>query len=514
MPLSSELANKLAEYARNYSQNFTKSGGYIQLNGVSLAKASPSQWRSLLAPLSLTAEEVLEAATSVDSVTACIKQALKERANAEDDEIDLTLQLVSGVEDQFLLKDCEVFFSLKEAKYILLYDTEKKISKVMSVINFDKHTVTRTNAATKSEIKRRTKAVEFIYCPELEYGPHRLTDEQLQKHNPRWNREAFNVYQKPTYLALSPNAEPKLHPKIKQLMYHLFDCKGDTPSPSYMYMLQWLYYLLFKPSAKIPTLILCGDAGLGKNQFCEHLLKALIGETNFNDAPEDTSRFLSFFENCQIVFFDESTLNKKRKTLLKKLHDGRLATERKGQEIDGTKRIYSRVVISSNDHEDFLLTMDDRKFSVLDLTKVKFSKVFTDEDYEFFTTIHTQHQILAEFRAWIKAAFEAKWAKTFKPSESFKGRTYAEMCRSAFPNWFERLLQLLEEKEEITMMTLRRERISGFSMRAIESKLNEYDSQFRPDGFKSAEFVKEGNTTKLRSNIYKPHKEEEEEEDR
>ena len=141
------------------------------------------------------------------------------------------------------------------------------------------------------------------------------------------------------------------------------------------FVLDWMHHALV---AKNNTyLVLNGAKGIGKNILSNDIMSKLVGENYHVIAPESAtdSNFNSFLLDKRVIVMDEKkvpdgpALNK-----LKRYINAGQAVEKKGVDSNKTIETFNSFIICNNKAEEMHIEYDDRRFSVIDLTKKSLKK--------------------------------------------------------------------------------------------------------------------------------------------
>jgi len=202
------------------------------------------------------------------------------------------------------------------------------------------------------------------------YNPFQKT---ILSENPITGETSINNYEPPFWershffqngdLPIAQVEPPEL---IKRFLVHLVD--GDLQS--YEYLLDWMSQALTGRNLTILTAI--GEEGVGKGTLAK-LLSHLVGSSNFVKVRADVFKksFNAPLENKRIVFIDEAALKGQEEyNRIKDVVNDEIELEKKG--IDAyTVKNYASFFLASNDNNAIQPSPGDRRFSIVNMTKVK-----------------------------------------------------------------------------------------------------------------------------------------------
>ncbi len=178
-----------------------------------------------------------------------------------------------------------------------------------------------------------------------------------------------------------------------EFMEHLF-----PDSECRRFVWSWMHHALTNRAETY--LVLNGKKGIGKNLFSENFLRILVGEDNWKVAQESivTSDFTAVLDKSRMVVMDEVKIDTPEKVnKLKRYINSRQNIEKKGVDADQVTKTYNSFVVQNNDESDMRVEHDDRRFSVIDLTKdilrVKWGQAKIDSFIELMATSEFQQQL-------------------------------------------------------------------------------------------------------------------------
>lgn len=271
------------------------------------------------------------------------------------------------------------------------------------------------------------------------------------------NCKYVNTYRKPSWqldeeLAVTGvNVYSKsLPPILDRFFQHLVPSKECRE-----FLLDWLHFAL---TGRCETyLVLNGAKGIGKNLLSDHLCKLLMGSDNHKMAQPGAleSNFNSLLEKSRMIVFDEFKIDTPDKVnKLKRYVNEEQMIEKKGQDVESTIKTYNSFIICNNDKSDMKISWDDRRFSVIDLTKVKLEDVWHHDEIEQIVDIDEED--LRHFGYFLMY----RKPKIAKNSFSFwAGKHFYDLCYSSLPIWCQTIVDLADtrEYEAIHMDDIKRE---------------------------------------------------------
>jgi len=215
-----------------------------------------------------------------------------------------------------------------------------------------------------------------IYVAEYDYRPY---DSGLLIKNID-GTHSFNTYKPPFWQEdhFYSKGENEVTAKALPVMYDkFFKHLVNNDKPSYEYLIKWLSHGLSGRNYCILTTI--GAPGVGKGVLGE-VMRRLFGTDNFYAGSDRVFKgtFNSQIADRRLVYCDEIYIkNKEEEDKLKLVVNDFIEIEKKG--IDAREiHNYASFYISSNNMDSISLTADDRRFSILELTDIKLTKILND----------------------------------------------------------------------------------------------------------------------------------------
>ena len=335
------------------------------------------------------------------------------------------------------------FQSITDSNTYLIYDAKRN-----KITDYDYKVY---KAAVDKEDKVPLLVARIGFNP---YNPRPIWDMKDE-----YGRECkyLNLYQKPSWqldeelgtsgVNLYTSELPAI---LERFFNHLVpnkDCRE--------FLLDWLHFAL---TGRCETyLVLNGAKGIGKNLLSDHLCKLLMGSGNHKMAQPGAleSNFNALLEKSRMIVFDEFKIDSPDKVnKLKRYVNEEQMIEKKGQDVESTIKTFNSFIISNNEKSDMRISWDDRRFSVLDLTKVKLEDVWHQEDIDELVEI--EGETLRHFGYFLMYR-KPKIAKN--PFSFWAGKHFYDLCYSSLPVWCQTIADLAEtgEYDSIHMDEIKRE---------------------------------------------------------
>jgi hypothetical protein len=283
----------------------------------------------------------------------------------------------------------------------------------------------------------------------MEYDPRGGKGVRTVKSS-RESRQVFNTYVPPLWRGHADVKvkHPKIHPLFLKCIKHVFPIKVER-----QFFYAWLYASIF---LRAPTyLILCGNAGLGKNRI-KLLLRALHGHENTPDGKRSslTERFNSQVERTTLLWFDELNFNEDVENILKEMQNETLSIERKGVDATRSTKIYSSMVISNNYPRNNYIQFDSRKFVPLELGATRLGASMTNKEIDALTKMTAfpdQKEFdvaaLAQFVGWLKQNGPGLVDKF--PNLEYKGPMFYRLAHTTMSRWQIAIIQFMTSPEKL-----------------------------------------------------------------
>lgn len=267
---------------------------------------------------------------------------------------------------------------------------------------------------------------------------------------------SFNVLKVNTYVPPEWRLRPcpeivQCPPVIDRFLKHLIpDDKCRE------FAINWLHTALVGRNETY--LVLNGSKGIGKGIFTK-LAAMLVGMDNFNEAPVGllNSQFNSALDKKRVISMDEFQVGKKEHTKLKRYINKLQTLEKKGVDADKLSETYNSYIIANNDIVDMHIETDDRRFSVLDLTKTDLVEIMsTEEITHFVNDIERDEEMAYQFGYYI---LQYGQSDDFSNFSAWKGPRFFELAYNSLYAWQKFLVDkiLLGQHESISIKSAAKE---------------------------------------------------------
>lgn len=182
----------------------------------------------------------------------------------------------------------------------------------------------------------------------------------------------FNTYKAPDWFEDVVYRNNKLEPvtQIPEMYEKFLKHLVNGHEGSYNYILDWLSHAIRDRNRC--ALVTIGKPGIGKG-ILGGIMKGLVGEENFFWGADKMfkERFNPQLSNKRIVYCDEFKIKTRAdEDSLKLMANDTIEVEKKGVDAAEIKN-YASLYMSSNHLDSLRIPADDRRFSVVELTKEK-----------------------------------------------------------------------------------------------------------------------------------------------
>jgi hypothetical protein len=332
------------------------------------------------------------------------------------------------------------FQSITDANRYVLFDVTKG---VISDLDYDAF---RANPETaKIEVVRGR----------IEFNPYSPTTLEFKKDAYGRSCNFLNTYKRPNWqfnrdIGIDEGRSYKPSSLFIEFMRHLIPQKECRE-----FVYDWLHYALTDRNETY--LVLNGAKGIGKNLFSEQLCKPLMGIENHKVAHPSalTSDFNALLAESRMIVFDEFKVDSPEKiNKLKRYVNEEQMIERKGVDVANTTKTYNSFIISNNDMTDMKIAWDDRRFSVIDLTKDKLRDVWSDEKIKELLEIFDNEDEMRDIGYWLMYRIP-KYSKF----DAWKGEHFYALCYSSFAEWQKVIIDIAMTRtvREITASDVKKE---------------------------------------------------------
>lgn len=270
---------------------------------------------------------------------------------------------------------------VKESDEFLLFDIEKKLYNQYSAKRFydildselyengiDYKEIAVNELSYSDNIKKISLLKDWVSreCKLIHNLSYQPSDEMIFEED---NKLFFNIYKKSKLL--KQECSKKEFPHIKRLMLNLV---GNNEEEFY-YFINWIGWQIQNPLKRLPTsIILQGEQGTGKTQFCELVLKKLfasnfmeIGQTEINNDHND------FILGKQLIVANEVIHNDNKFLVPDKLKryvtDEYLSINKKYKDTIYCRNFSQWIFVSNNDMP-LKIDKGDRRYTIFKSKKL------------------------------------------------------------------------------------------------------------------------------------------------
>ena len=265
----------------------------------------------------------------------------------------------------------------------------------------------------------------------IEFNPYTPIALEYRQDSYGRNCNFLNTYKKPNWqfdknIGAEKGKEFSPSPLFLEFMKHLVPQKECRE-----YVYDWLHYALTDRNETY--LVLNGAKGIGKNLFSEQLCRPLMGIENHKIAQPSalTSDFNALLAESRMIVFDEFKVDSPEKiNKLKRYVNEDQMIERKGVDVASTTKTYNSFIISNNDMTDMRIAWDDRRFSVIDLTKDKLRDCWSDEKIQDLIALFEDEKEVRAIGYWLMYR-----QPNYSKFDAWKGEHFYALCYSSFAEW-------------------------------------------------------------------------------
>lgn len=322
------------------------------------------------------------------------------------------------------------------ALFSLFNTSTNKVSNMSAEIYFG-----RLDTETRTEVKRSSRVIVS------EFDPYNTLPFELVDYEEVGSLLKVNLYTPPEWqLTGAPVENTQCPDKIMEFLEHLFPddlCRK--------YVLSWIHHALIKRCQTY--LVLNGKKGIGKGIFCNTILRALIGEQNYDEPPNSIfeDKFNSSIDRKRMLVFDEVRLTTKdHMSKVKRYINDMASIERKGIDASTATKIFSSNIISNNDMTDIRLEWDERRFTVPELTEdLLLDKWSKEEIVNFIDSFKNDIEMVKEFGYWVMNS--CKFDRMDETTQ-YKGPLFWKIVYSSLNGWQRTIIdEALQGKNEIVL---------------------------------------------------------------
>lgn len=339
----------------------------------------------------------------------------------------------------------------------------------------------------KFDLQEKMHSTKYEYRP-LEPGMLLVNKDHTYTYNtyvpPKWQEDWF--YTKGLECPEKIIEIPAIYNKF---LTHLVG-NSEESEASREYIIKWLANGLKRKNYCILTTI--GKQGIGKGVL-GNIMKGIYGDPNYYEGGDRMFKgtFNSQIENKRLVYCDEITIKEREdEDRLKLVVNDYIEIEKKG--IDAkTVRNYASFYISSNHMDSIVLTADDRRFSIVELTDEKLLNAMTPDEIRELLNEENIRKFASYL--WHYEVDEKEMAKVFVTARTAEVRA---MGLKEWEEWFV-FNFCVDNKGKIYTLDQAKTEIKekfGYSKAAGRGKFMELQSKY-PDVFKVV-YRKLGNNEK------------------
>lgn len=271
-------------------------------------------------------------------------------------------------------------------------------------------------------IKGRTTAAKLVYEP-FTTGPRFIYADG--------NKEVFhkfNTYCHPEWRLKGELENAQLPALYDKFFKHLI----REDQPSYEYLLDWLANALRDRNFTVLCAI-ASEEGTGKGVLGV-IMSNLVGESNYNKVRDEVfkNKFNKGLKNKRIVQLDEVKLKGDEElNRFKDIINTSVEIEAKGKDAELMKN-YASFYLTSNNIDAIRPSASDRRFSIVEMTNIKLTKVFSQAEIDQLTQGHEIDQL-----GWFLLKREIK----NNMLSSFKSAHYEHIREASQSMWQEYMLE-------------------------------------------------------------------------
>jgi hypothetical protein len=338
---------------------------------------------------------------------------MKDKGWSEEETRDRVAELGTSDWDQnddkrlkSVFKNKEVYF--KDYAPMPIEDYIKRTSDgiIVSAINNTAEVIV-INTSHKNRVKYNLNSILMVlnkydrneYISKINYCEPIYNPSMNQLIYEEGNRKFYNVYEPPHWCSDEFYGKEQLFENrpVPELVHRFLNHLVDGDILSYNYILDWCSIAIKDRNLTILTLI--GNQGIGKGTLTD-LLSMVFGKTNFGKGRGNIfkGRFNSQLGDKRLVLLDEVELKSDEEfNLFKDLVNSEIIIEAKGKDERLAKN-FANFILISNDASGIRLPSDDRRFSLVNLTKNKLPTVFSEEE---IIELNTNQEMANDFAMFL-----------------------------------------------------------------------------------------------------------------
>ena len=231
--------------------------------------------------------------------------------------------------------------------------------------------------------KKLVNSLDIKPC-EFDYDPFKSS--RIFRKNKTDLVSYFNTYVPPSWMVDEHGQykEVEKNEKMPDIYIVFFKHLVDGKESEFNYIIMWLANAIQYRNFCVLTAI--GAPGIGKGVLGSIMIW-LVGRHNFHKTDNKliTKDFNKQFQNKRLVFCDEMNIRKTdHMNKFKDLINDIIEIEAKGENAKLTKN-FASIYIASNNLDSLTIPENDRRFSVIELTKKPLVDILTSDNIEELT---------------------------------------------------------------------------------------------------------------------------------
>lgn len=241
-----------------------------------------------------------------------------------------------------------------------------------------------------------------------------------------YNVIRINLYNPPKWRF--QKVEAKIPDRIGKLLKHVFPERKVR-----RFVLNWIKNAVVNRNETY--LVLNGKKGIGKGVFCT-LVQALVGKDHYTLAPDSllNDKFNSALKDKRVMVFDEFKVNKDCHTKLKRYINKHQSLEAKGKDATTPIEIFNSYIICNNDTSDMYVEVDDRRFSVVEMTDENLLEVMTAEEINNFIK-ELEKEDSTEVAQMGHFIMQLDLEEEFNEHTCWKGKRFYQLAYNSLREW-------------------------------------------------------------------------------
>ncbi len=273
------------------------------------------------------------------------------------------------------------------------------------------------------------------------FNPYDITSKVIRKEVSGLDMVHINTYSPPMWRK-NANINEEIPELLNEFMTHLVPIEEQRE-----YCLSWMAEAVFGRNETY--LVLNGDKGVGKNTIYE-IMKAVISPRYCVTAPASltTSHFNNVLKDKRLILLDEYKITRSNHLFLKKIINKNQTIEKKGVDADKEFETFNSFMVFHNDVSDMYIERDDRRFSVLDITKTNLLELWdADQIHELIVELNKpESELTKAIGEYLLYRFENIEFNNVLP---FKGERFHEIVEYHMPTWLQIVVAMIENGDVI-----------------------------------------------------------------